>query len=140
MFIFVLFSLQFQRYKSKNSVNGVLGIQTHSHRMAGADATTELWRPHEDFFVFTFLGKNGRESCSSQIVDSDRRISCAEAIGLTEMNRLRVPGLGMGLGDASGATDAESKLSRSEFRRSLRRINSITRRKLSPNGRAGGSR
>jgi hypothetical protein len=27
-------------------------------------------------------------------VDGDRRISCSEAIGLTEMNRLRVPGLG----------------------------------------------
>ena len=73
-------------------------------------------------------------------MDGDRRISCSEAIGLTEMNRLRVPGMGLGAGDPSGGNEAESKFGKSEFRRSLRRINSITRRKLSPNGRAGGSR
>jgi len=49
-------------------------------------------------------------------------------MGLTEMNRLRVPGIGSGLGDIAGACDAaESKLSKGEFRRSLRRINSLTR-------------
>ena len=73
-------------------------------------------------------------------MDSERRISCSEAIGLTEMNRLRVPGMGSGLGDIAGVSDGDSsKLGKSEFRRSLRRINSLTRRKLSPNGRAGGS-
>ena len=29
------------------SQDGVLGIQTHSHMMVGADKTTELWRPPE---------------------------------------------------------------------------------------------
>jgi hypothetical protein len=78
--------------------------------------------------AFFSTGKSGRESCASQVVDPDRRISCSEAIGLTEMNRLRVPGIGSGLGDIAGACDAaESKLSKGEFRRSLRRINSLTR-------------
>ena len=43
-----------------------------------------------------------------------------------------------GLGDVEGASDVDSKLGKSEFRRSLRRINSLTRRKLSPNGRGAG--
>ena len=72
-------------------------------------------------------------------MDSERRISCSEAVGLTEMTRLRVPGMGSGLADISGSCEGESKLGKSEFRRSLRRINSLTRRKLSPNGRAGGT-
>ena len=43
LFIFVLFTLQFQ-YKLKKSVDGVLGIRTRGRRMVGADETTELWR------------------------------------------------------------------------------------------------
>ena len=41
---FVLFSLQFQYYKLKKSIDGVLGIQTRGRRMVGSDDTTELWR------------------------------------------------------------------------------------------------
>ena len=44
LFIFILFSLQFQ-YKLNKSIDGVLGIQTQGRRMVGADETTELWRP-----------------------------------------------------------------------------------------------
>ena len=29
----------------EKSVDGVPGIQTHSHRVVGADNTAELWRP-----------------------------------------------------------------------------------------------
>ena len=44
LFIFILFSLQFQ-YKLKKSNDGVLGIRTRGRRMVGADKTMELWRP-----------------------------------------------------------------------------------------------
>ena len=42
LFIFVLFTLQFQ-HKLKKSVDGVLGIRTRGCRMVGADETTELF-------------------------------------------------------------------------------------------------
>ena len=42
LFIFDIFSLQFQIEKS---VDGVLGIWTRGCRMVGADEITELWRP-----------------------------------------------------------------------------------------------
>ena len=33
----------------EKSVDGVLGIWTQGHRMVGADESTELWRPPQDF-------------------------------------------------------------------------------------------
>ena len=47
LFIFVLFSfqIQFQRYKLKKSIDGVLGIRTRGRRIVGTDKTAELWRP-----------------------------------------------------------------------------------------------
>ena len=41
LFIFILFSLQFQ-HKLKKSIDDVLGIRTLGRRMEGADKTTEL--------------------------------------------------------------------------------------------------
>ena len=52
LFIFVLFSLQFQ-YKLKKSIDGVLGIRTQGRRMVGADETTELWRPPYSEKIYT---------------------------------------------------------------------------------------
>ena len=45
LFIFVIFLLQFQLYKLKKSIDGVLGIRTRGRRKVGADETTELWWP-----------------------------------------------------------------------------------------------
>ena len=53
MFIFILFSLQFQ-YKLKKSIDGVLGIRTWGRRMVGADKTTELWRPQKIYFYYYY--------------------------------------------------------------------------------------
>ena len=39
----------------EKSVDGVLGIRTRGRRMAGADKTMELWRPHKIYFCFYFL-------------------------------------------------------------------------------------
>ena len=35
----------------EKSIDGVLGIQTWSRRMVGADETTELWRPPKNVIV-----------------------------------------------------------------------------------------
>ena len=51
LFIFVLFTLQFrmtniqfEQYKLKKSIDGVLGTRTQGSKMEGADKSTELWR------------------------------------------------------------------------------------------------
>ena len=54
LFIFVLFSLQFQ-YKLKKIIDGVLGIRTRGHRMVGPDKTMELWRPSHCFYYLCTL-------------------------------------------------------------------------------------
>ena len=37
----------------EKSINGVLGIQTRGHILAGTDKTTDLWRPpsHDSYHV-----------------------------------------------------------------------------------------
>ena len=42
---FCPFPITISKYEIEKSVDGVLGIRTHSRMMAGADNTTELWRP-----------------------------------------------------------------------------------------------
>ena len=52
---FCLFSY-FSHYNFNNtnwkSIDGVLGIRTHGHRMLGADKSTELWRPPIKIFLW----------------------------------------------------------------------------------------
>ena len=54
-------SIQFEQYKLKKSIDGVLGTRTRGGRMEGADESTELWRhPIKNHllwfgFISTFL-------------------------------------------------------------------------------------
>ena len=53
----------------EKSVDGVLGIQTRSRRMIGADKTTELWRPPQYRIVSLLNKKLGKAVVVTQLVE-----------------------------------------------------------------------
>ena len=49
-------NIQFEQYKLKKSIDGVLGTRTRGGRMEGTDESTELWRhPIRDNYLFQRL-------------------------------------------------------------------------------------